>query len=55
MYLKRETMPARDLIGEIARIQIQRIPIKVKGIGYDPTGIAEVPKASVGAWGMVGW
>lgn len=48
-------MPARELIGEIVRIQIQRIPIKVKGVGYNPTGIAEVPKASVDAWGMVGW
>jgi len=55
MYLKRGTVPAREPIGEIVRIQIQRIPIKVKGVGYDPTGIAEVPKASVDAWGMVGW
>jgi len=48
-------MPARELIGEIVRIQIQRIPIKVKEVSYDPTGIAGVPKASVDAWGMVGW
>jgi hypothetical protein len=48
-------MPAGDLIGEIVRLQIQRIPIKSKGISYDPGGIAEVAKASVDAWGMVGW
>ena len=48
-------MPAGELIGEIVRIQIQRIPIKVRGVGYDPSGIAEVSRASVDAWGMVGW
>ena len=48
-------MPAHELIGEIVRLQIQRIPIKAKGVAYDPTGITEVSKASVDAWGMVGW
>jgi len=48
-------MPAREPIGVILRLQIQRIPIKVKGVGYDPSGIAGVLKASVDAWGMVGW
>jgi len=48
-------MPRREQIGEIVRLQIQRVPIKVKGKGYDPSGIAEVSKASVDAWGMVGW
>ena len=48
-------MPAGEAIGEIVRIQIQRIPIKTKGVSYDPSGIAEVAKASVDAWGMVGW
>jgi hypothetical protein len=48
-------MPAGELIGEIVRIQIQRIPIKAKGVSYDPSGIAEVSRASVDARGMVGW
>jgi hypothetical protein len=48
-------MRAGELIGEIVRLQIQRIPIKVKGVGYDPSGIAEVRRASVDAWGMFGW
>jgi MOSC domain-containing protein YiiM len=48
-------MPAGDLIGEIVRLQVQRIPIKAKGEGYDPAGIQEVERAAVDAWGMVGW
>jgi hypothetical protein len=48
-------MPVRELVGGIARIQIQRIPIKIKGRGYDPGGVSEVPKASVDAWGIIGW
>jgi len=42
-------------IGEIVRLQAQRIPIKVKGIGYLPGEILPVERASVDAWGMVGW
>lgn len=48
-------MHLHDPIGAISRLQIQRTPIKTKGLGYDPAGILEVPKASVDAWGMVGW
>lgn len=48
-------MPVREFVGEIVRIQIQRIPIKTKGVSYEPSGIVEVPKASVDASGMVGW
>ncbi|VAV97013.1 hypothetical protein MNBD_ACTINO01-2031 [hydrothermal vent metagenome] len=48
-------MPKGELIGEIVRLQVQRFPIKAKGSGYDPSGIQEVTKASVDAWGMVGW
>lgn len=48
-------MPVRESIGEIVRLQIHRIPIKTKGISYDPYGIQEILKASVDSWGMVGW
>ena len=48
-------MPAREPIGEIVLLQIHRIPIKTKGIGYDPSGIQEVSKASVDTSGMLGW
>ena len=48
-------MPVRELVGRIIRIQIQRIPIKIKGRGYESEGIVEVPIASVDAWGIVGW
>jgi hypothetical protein len=48
-------MRAGDPIGEVVRLQIHRIPIKLKGVGYVPAGIAEVARASVDAWGMVGW
>lgn len=44
-----------ELIGEIVRLQVQRIPIKVKGTGYLPGEILPVERASVDAWGMVGW
>jgi hypothetical protein len=55
MSSRRETMSTSELVGKIVQIQIQRIPIKIKGRGYDPEGIVEVPKASVDAWGIVGW
>ncbi len=48
-------MPKGELIGEIVRLQVQRFPIKVKGTRYDPSGIQEVTRAAVDAWGMVGW
>lgn len=44
-----------ELIGEIVRLQVQRIPIKVKGTGYLPGEILPVERASVDSWGMVGW
>ena len=44
-----------ELIGEIVRLQVQRISIKVKGTGYLPGEILPVERASVDAWGMVGW
>jgi hypothetical protein len=44
-----------EFIGEIVRLQVQRIPIKAKGIGYLPGEILPVERASVDAWGMVGW
>jgi len=33
---------------------VQREPLKVKGVGYDPSGILSVDEASVDAQGMVG-
>ena len=42
-------------IGPIVRLQVQRIPIKVKGVGYLPEEILPVERAAVDAWGMLGW
>jgi len=49
-------MPAMPdlLLGPIARLQVQRDPIKEKGIGYDPAGIVVVQEASIGPQGIVG-
>ncbi len=44
-----------DLVGEIVRLQIQRVPVKVRGEGYLPDKILPVARASVDAWGMLGW
>lgn len=43
-----------ERIGAIVRLQIQKYPIKAKGVGYMPQGILPVPQASVDAWGMIG-
>ena len=48
-------MQRSELVGEIVRLQVQRIPIKVKGIAYLPGEILPVERASVDAWGMLGW
>ena len=50
-----EPMRKGEFIGEIVRLQVQRIPIKAKGVGYLPGEILPVERASVDAWGMVGW
>lgn len=42
-------------VGEIVRLQIQRVPIKVKGEAYLPEQILVVERGSVDAWGMLGW
>lgn len=44
-----------ELVGEIVRLQVQQVPIKVKGTGYLPEHIVAVERASVDAWGMLGW
>jgi hypothetical protein len=41
-------------LGTIARIQVQRDPLKAKGIGYDPTGILAVEEAAIGPLGILG-
>ena len=43
-----------EAIGRIVRLQVQKVPIKIKGIGYLPHEILAVPTASIDAWGMVG-
>lgn len=48
-------MEKGELIGEIVRLQVQRIPIKVKGESYLPEEILEVKSASVDSSGMLGW
>ena len=42
-------------IGPVVRLQVQRIPIKVRGEGYLPEEILPVERAAVAAWGMLGW
>jgi len=48
-------MEKGEVLGEIVRLQVQRIPIKVKGTAYLPDRILAVERASVDAWGMLGW
>ena len=49
-------MPARaEEIGRIVRLQVQKIPIKRKGEGYLPEEILPVDRATIDAWGMLGW
>ncbi len=42
------------LLGPIVRIQVQRDPLKTRGIGYDPAGIVAVDEAAIGPLGIVG-
>lgn len=44
-----------EFVGEVVRLQVQRIPIKVKGSGYVSEEILPVERASIDAWGMLGW
>jgi MOSC domain-containing protein YiiM len=49
-------MPTRgEEIGRIVRLQVQKVPIKEKGVGYRPEWVLPVDRASVDAWGMLGW
>jgi len=48
-------MNKTELVGEIVRLQVQRVPIKAKGEGYMPEGILSVERATVDAWGMLGF
>ncbi len=43
-----------EAIGRIVRLQVQKVPIKIKGVGYLSHEILSVPTASIDAWGMVG-
>jgi MOSC domain-containing protein YiiM len=42
-------------LGTIVRLQVQREPLKTKGVEYDPAPILAVERASVDPLGMVGW
>jgi len=44
-----------EFVGPIVRLQVQTVPIKVKGVGYLPDKILTVDSAVVDAWGMVGF
>jgi hypothetical protein len=44
-----------EVVGKIVRLQIQRVPIKVKGVGYLAQEILPIERAAVDAWGMLGW
>ncbi len=46
-------MPERAL-GTIVLLQVQRDPLKVKGVSYDPSGILAIAEASLDANGMIG-
>lgn len=48
-------MQKGEPIGPIVRLQIQQIPIKVKGSAYLPEEIMPVERAAIDAWGMLGW
>jgi hypothetical protein len=41
-------------LGRVARLQVQRNPLKARGEGYDPTPILSVDEAAIGPLGMVG-
>jgi hypothetical protein len=43
------------LIGKIVRLQVQKVPIKIKGEAYLPHEILSVESASVDASGMLGF
>ena len=40
--------------GTVVRLQVQRVGLKVKGVGYDPRPILSVGEAAVGALGVAG-
>ncbi len=48
-------MNTGELIGKIVRLQVQKVPIKIKGEAYLPHEILSVDRASVDAWGMLGF
>ena len=48
-------MTGHDEIGEILRLQVQKVPIKLKGKAYLPHEILPVEVATVDAWGMLGF
>ncbi len=46
-------MTEREL-GRIILLQVQRDPLKVKGVSYDPSGILAIDEASLDGDGMIG-
>ena len=49
------TMAAGEPIGQIVRLQVQKVPIKLTGEAYLPEEILAVDSATVDAWGMLGF
>ncbi len=49
------TMNTGERIGKIVRLQVQKVPIKIKGEAYLPDEILSVESASVDASGMLGF
>jgi len=43
-----------ELLGPIVRLQVQRVPLKTRGEGYDPGPILAVPEAAIGPDGIAG-
>lgn len=42
------------VLGRIVALQVQRDPLKQRGVGYDPSPVLQVKEASLDAQGMVG-
>ena len=53
--MTKPTMKTGELIGKIVRLQVQKVPIKIKGEAYLPDEILSVDSASVDASGMLGF
>ncbi len=48
-------MQRGEAIGRIVPLQVQQVPIKVRGEGYLPERIVPTELAAVDAWGILAW